>query len=186
MLDVIGVSAAAVAIAEMGDKTQLLAILLAGRFRKPWAVIAGIIVATLANHGIAATVGTLVADAVPPQYLRWLVTFGFFATAVWALFPDKDGEESALHRKRWGAFVATTVLFFLVEFGDKTQIATAVLAARYGTPLVVTIGTTLGILIANAPAVVFADRLMRVLPVRALRFAAAGLFVVLGVLTLAT
>jgi len=183
MLEAFVVSTVTVAVAEMGDKTQLLAIVLAARFRQPWAVIAGILVATLLNHALAALVGTLVAEWVAPERLRWLLATGFFATAVWALIPDKaaDGPVAA---GRWGAFAATTIAFFVVEMGDKTQIATIALAARFEAPVTVTLGTTAGMLLANAPAVIFAERLLRILPLRLLRIAAAAIFAALGVATL--
>lgn len=183
MLEAFLVSTLTVAVAEMGDKTQLLAILLAARFRQPWAVIAGILAATLLNHALAATLGALIARWVSPEQLRWLLAAGFFATAVWALIPDKEDEGRAATGK-WGAFAATTIAFFVVEMGDKTQIATIALAAKFGYPVAVTLGTTAGMLLANVPAVIFADRLLKVLPLKLLRFLAAGIFAALGVATL--
>lgn len=183
MLEAFLVSTLTVAIAEMGDKTQLLAILLAARFRQPWAVIAGILAATLLNHALAATLGALIARWVSPEQLRWLLAAGFFATAVWALIPDKEDEGPAATGK-WGAFAATTIAFFVVEMGDKTQIATIALAAKFGYPVAVTLGTTAGMLLANVPAVIFAERLLKVLPLKLLRFLAAGIFAALGVATL--
>jgi len=177
------VSTATVALAEMGDKTQLLAIILAARFRQPWTVVAGILVATLLNHAGAAVVGTLVARHVPTDMLRRLLGAGFFATAIWALFPDKP-QEAPETGSRWGAFLATTIAFFVVEMGDKTQIATVALAARFEAPVAVTLGTTAGMLLANVPAVIFADRLLKILPLKLLRLAAAALFAALGVATL--
>lgn len=183
MLEAFLVSAATVAVAEMGDKTQLLAIVLAARFRQPWAVVAGILVATLLNHAAAATLGALVARHAPADMLRWLLAAGFFATAIWALFPDKQTDGPATNG-RWGAFLATTLAFFVVEMGDKTQIATVALAARFEAPVAVTLGTTAGMMLANVPAVVFADRLLAVLPLKLLRVAAAAIFAALGVATL--
>ena len=183
MLEAFLVSTATVAVAEMGDKTQLLAIVLAARFRQPLAVVAGILAATLLNHALAAMLGTLVAQYVPEHLLRWLLAAGFFATAIWALFPDKEEDGPAAGGK-WGAFAATTIAFFVVEMGDKTQIATVALAARFEDPLAVTLGTTAGMMLANVPAVIFADRLLKILPLKLLRLAAAAIFAALGVGTL--
>jgi putative Ca2+/H+ antiporter (TMEM165/GDT1 family) len=183
MLEAFLVSTATVAVAEMGDKTQLLAIVLAARFRQPLAVVAGILAATLLNHALAAMLGTLVAQYVPEHLLRWLLAAGFFATAIWALFPDKEEDGPAAGGK-WGAFAATTIAFFVVEMGDKTQIATIALAARFEAPLAVTLGTTAGMMLANVPAVIFADRLLKILPLKLLRLAAAVIFAALGVGTL--
>ncbi len=183
MLEPFLVSALTVAVAEMGDKTQLLAIVLAARFRQPMAVIAGIFVATVLNHALAALLGTLIAEWVAPGTLRWLLAAGFFATAIWALIPDK-ADEDPMAAGKWGAFAATTIAFFVVEMGDKTQIATIALAARFEAPVAVTLGTTAGMLLANAPAVIFADRLLRILPLKLLRISAAAIFAALGVATL--
>jgi putative Ca2+/H+ antiporter (TMEM165/GDT1 family) len=183
MLEAFLVSTATVFVAEMGDKTQLLAIVLAARFRQPWAVIAGIFVATLLNHALASALGTLIAAWFSPDQLRWLLAAGFFATAVWALFPDK-AEEGPAATGRWGAFLATTFAFFVVEMGDKTQIATIALSAKFAAPVAVTLGTTAGMMLANIPAVIFAGRLLQVLPLKLLRLAAAGIFAALGVATL--
>ena len=183
MLEPFLVSTATVFVAEMGDKTQLLAIVLAARFRQPWAVVAGIFAATILNHALAALVGTLVAQYVPADMLRWLLAAGFFATAVWALFPDK-AEDGPAAGGKWGAFLATTIAFFVVEMGDKTQIATIALAARFEAPVAVTLGTTAGMMLANVPAVIFADRLLKILPLKLLRLAAAAIFAALGVATL--
>jgi putative Ca2+/H+ antiporter (TMEM165/GDT1 family) len=183
MLEAFLVSTLTVAVAEIGDKTQLLAILLAARFRQPGAVIAGILAATLLNHALAATLGSLIAVWLSPQQLRWLLAAGFFLTAIWALIPDKE-DEGPQATGKWGAFAATTLAFFVVEMGDKTQIATVALAAKYGMPVAVTLGTTAGMLLANVPAVIFADRLLRVLPLKLFRLFAAGIFAALGVATL--
>lgn len=183
MLEAFLVSTATVFVAEMGDKTQLLAILLAARFRRPWAVLAGILAATLLNHALAAALGTLIAAWVAPDQLRWLLAAGFFATAVWALFPDSAAEGPAT-TGRWGAFLATTLAFFVVEMGDKTQIATVALSAKFAEPVAVTLGTTAGMMLANLPAVIFADRLLKVLPLKLLRLGAAAIFAALGVATL--
>ncbi|QMW24535.1 TMEM165/GDT1 family protein [Sandaracinobacteroides saxicola] len=177
------ISTGTVALAEMGDKTQLLAVLLAARFQRPWPVIAGIFVATVANHALAALLGTLVAGWLTDEVLRWAVGLGFLATAVWALIPDKD-EGMPKAGAGLGAFAATVVAFFILEMGDKTQIATVALAARFEAPVMVTLGTTLGMLLANVPAVIFAEKLLKVIPLRAMRLAAAAVFAVLGVFTL--
>jgi len=183
MLEAFLVSTVTVAVAEMGDKTQLLAILLAARFRQPMAVIAGIFAATVLNHALAAAVGTLIAKWMAPDILRLLLAASFFATALWALIPDKE-DEGPIAAGKWGAFLATTLAFFVVEMGDKTQIATIALAARFEAPVAVTLGTTAGMLLANVPAVIFADRLLKVLPLKLLRVSAAAIFAALGVATL--
>jgi putative Ca2+/H+ antiporter (TMEM165/GDT1 family) len=177
------VSAGLVAIAEIGDKTQLLAMLLAARYRQPFPIILGILVATLANHAIAASVGAAVAAWVGPDAMRWIVGGLFIAMAGWALIPDKadEGPKAVGHV---GAFLATTVAFFLVEIGDKTQIATVALAARFQSIALVTAGTTLGMMLANVPAVVFGDLLARKVPLKLVRLCAAASFVVLGVAVL--
>jgi len=177
------ISAGLVAIAEIGDKTQLLAMLLATRYRKPAPIILGILVATLANHAIAASVGAAVAAWLGPDAMRWIVGILFIAMAGWALIPDKEdeGPKSASHV---GAFLATTIAFFLVEIGDKTQIATVGLAARFHNVAIVTAGTTLGMMIANVPAVLFGDALARRVPLKIVRICAAASFVVLGVAAL--
>jgi Ca2+/H+ antiporter, TMEM165/GDT1 family len=178
------ISAGLVAIAEIGDKTQFLAMLLATRYRKPAPIILGILVATLANHAIAASVGAAVAAWLGPDAMRWIVGILFIAMAGWALIPDKEdeGPKAASHV---GAFLATTIAFFLVEIGDKTQIATVGLAARFHSIAIVTVGTTLGMMIANVPAVLFGDALARRIPLKVVRMCAAALFVMLGVLALA-
>ena len=177
------VSAGLVAIAEIGDKTQLLAMILATRYRKPVPIILGILVATLANHALAAWAGAAVAGWLGPQAMRWILGGLFLAMAVWCLVPDKadDGPNAA---SAAGAFIATTIAFFVVEIGDKTQIATVALAARFQNLLLVTAGTTLGMMLANVPAVLFGDVLARLAPLQVVRAAAAGSFVVLGVLAL--
>jgi putative Ca2+/H+ antiporter (TMEM165/GDT1 family) len=177
------VSAGLVAIAEIGDKTQLLAMILATRYRKPVPIILGILVATLANHALAAWVGSAVAGWLGADAMRWIVGVLFLAMAGWCLIPDKadEGPKAASHA---GAFAATAIAFFLVEIGDKTQIATVALAARFHSVAVVTAGTTIGMLIANVPAVLFGDVLARKLPLGAIRACAAAAFAVLGVLVL--
>ena len=185
MLEPFLVSTGVVALAEMGDKTQLLALLLAVRYRRTLPVVAGILAATLANHALAAWLGVEVARALGRDTLRWLLGVSFLAMAAWTLVPDKiDGD--AAPRGRYGAFVTTLVAFFLVEIGDKTQIATVALAARYGSLAVVVAGTTLGMMIADVPAVYFGERLLRKVPVGIVRRIAAAIFAVLGALALLT
>lgn len=177
------VSAGLVAIAEIGDKTQLLALLLAARYRKPVPIILGILVATLANHALAAWAGAAVADWVGPATMRWILAGAFLAMAAWCLIPDK-ADEGPTAASKAGAFVATAVAFFLVEIGDKTQVATVALAARFHDLIAVTAGTTLGMMAANVPAVLFGDVLSRKVPLKIVRAVAAGSFVLLGVLLL--
>lgn len=176
------VSILSVAIAEIGDKTQLLALVLAARFRKPWPIIAGILLATALNHGIAAELGAWVSSLVSARVLRWAIAASFLAMGVWVLIPDED--EDAAAKYRYGAFLTTLISFFLVEIGDKTQVATVLLAARFkDVPLVVT-GTTLGMLAANVPVVLAGGLAARKLPLRLIRGGAAVLFLLLGVLAL--
>jgi putative Ca2+/H+ antiporter (TMEM165/GDT1 family) len=176
-------SAALVALAEMGDKTQLLSFVLAAKLKKPWPIVAGILVATLANHALAAGVGAWLATLVEPRTLTWIVAAAFFAFGAWALVPDRfDGSREYSGRS---AFVTTLVAFFVVEMGDKTQLATVALAARYETLAAVVLGTTLGMLVANAPAVWLGERLAQRVNMKAMRWIAAGLFGLMGVLTLA-
>ena len=173
------VSAAVVALGEIGDKTQLLAFVLAARFRRPWPIVTGILVATLANHTLAGLVGNWIRAAVPPDMLRWLVALSFFAVAAWALKPDRIDDEKT-PASRLGVFGVTLVAFFLAEMGDKTQLATVVLAARFDALAAVIVGTTVGMLIANAP-VVFAGKLVAErIAFRAVRIVAALLFAALG------
>jgi putative Ca2+/H+ antiporter (TMEM165/GDT1 family) len=177
-------STLAVAIAEIGDKTQLLSLFLIHRFRgRALAIIAGIIAATLVNHALSAWLGAIVAAWLPEGALKWIVGVSFIAIGLWLLIPDKDGEEESGVLK-YGAFLATTVLFFLAEIGDKTQIATVVLAAKYSATVLVVIGTTLGMLLANVPVILLGDRLMQKLPMAWAHRAACALFIALGVLTL--
>lgn len=177
-------STGVVALAEMGDKTQLLAFLLAARFRKPLPIILGILVATLVNHGIAGAVGAWLGAWLTPQVLRWSVGLLFLGMAVWTLIPDKIEEEETRVATRLGVFGATLVTFFLAEMGDKTQIATLAMAAHYPSPLLVVAGTTLGMLIADVPAVFVGDRLATRIPMRLVHTVAALIFAVLGVATL--
>ena len=181
-MDALLVSTLTVALAEIGDKTQLLALVLAARYRKPWPIIAGILAATLLNHAASAWVGAWLASVVPAEVLRWGVVVSFLAVAAWALVPDKlDEETEARPRHGWGGvFVATCIAFFLVEIGDKTQVATVVLAARYHPLSQVIAGTTLGMLLANVPVVLLGARFAHRLPLRAARWTAAALFAALG------
>jgi putative Ca2+/H+ antiporter (TMEM165/GDT1 family) len=183
-MNVLLTSTGVIALAEMGDKTQLLALLLAARFRKPIPIILGILVATLANHGIAGAVGAWVGAWLTPQVLRWSVGLLFLAMAVWTMIPDRIEEEETKVATRLGVFGATLVTFFLAEMGDKTQIATLAMAAHYPTPLLVVAGTTLGMLIADVPAVFVGDRLSARIPMRLVHTVAALIFAVLGVATL--
>ena len=179
------VSTAVVALGEMGDKTQLLAILLAARFRKPWPIIAGIFLATLANHAAAGAVGGWVAQALGPNILRWVIGLGFLAMAVWMLVPDKiDADAMQKQPARWGVFGTTFVAFFLAEMGDKTQIATVALAARYPDLLAVVTGSTLGMMISNVPAVFLGEAIARRVKMALVHGIAALIFAGLGVLTL--
>ena len=178
------VSTAIVALAEIGDKTQLLALVLAARFRKPWPIVLGILVATLANHGLAGAVGAWVTTVVGPQILRWILGASFIAMAVWMLIPDKLDEGEADGTPRWGVFGTTLVAFFLAEMGDKTQIATVMLAAQYNAYLWVVAGTTLGMMLANAPVVWLGDRITRLVPIRVVHIVSAVIFVVLGLVAI--
>jgi putative Ca2+/H+ antiporter (TMEM165/GDT1 family) len=174
------VSTGVVAIGEIGDKTQLLSLVLAARYRRPWPIVAGILVATLANHTLAGWAGDWLRGVVPADLLRWLVAASFFAVALWALKPDTLDEARATPITRWGVFGVTVVAFFLAEMGDKTQVATVILAAKYHALAQVVVGTTLGMLLANIP-VVFAGKLAADrLPFRAIRIVAALIFASLG------
>ena len=173
-------SAAVVALAEIGDKTQLLAILLATRFKRPWPIVGGIFFATVANHFLAALVGSRVAALLDGAGFRYLVAASFIAMAVWTLIPDKiDGLDEK--PAKFGAFVTTLVAFFLVEMGDKTQIATVALGARFHDVVPVTAGTTLGMMLANVPAVFLGAELIKRVPLGVVRGVAASLFLVIGV-----
>ena len=168
----------------MGDKTQLLALLLAARFRKPWPIVGGILVATLVNHTLAGAVGAWVTTVLGPQVLRWVLGVSFIAMALWMLVPDKLDDDEVRTAPRWGVFGTTVVAFFLAEMGDKTQIATVVLAAQYSTWLWVVLGTTLGMMLANAPVVWLGERITRRVPLRTVHAVSAAIFLTLGVLTL--
>ncbi|MCR6646276.1 MAG: TMEM165/GDT1 family protein [Terricaulis sp.] len=179
MLEAFGVSTLLVAIAEIGDKTQLLAIVLAAKFRKPIPIILGIFAATLANHALAATAGYFIADFLSGQWFRIAVGVAFIVMAAWALIPDKE-DEGAAQRTHGGVFLTTLIAFFLVEIGDKTQIATALLAARFQDIVAVTAGTTLGMMLANVPAVFLGEAASRIVPLNYVRIAAALIFVIIG------
>jgi putative Ca2+/H+ antiporter (TMEM165/GDT1 family) len=179
-------SASVVALAEVGDKTMLLAILLVSRMRKPWAILAGIFCATLVNHLIAAIIGSEVSGLLDAKWFRIVVAVGFVVMAGWTLVPDKiDEDDAATVRSHGGAFLTTVIAFFLVEIGDKTQIATMALAAHYHSVIDVAAGTTLGMMIADGPAVFLGEALVRRISLRAARIVAALLFLGLGLWQLA-
>ncbi len=178
------VSTGVIALAEIGDKTQLLAFLLAAHFRKPVPIILGILVATVANHGLAGSLGAWITGTVSPEVLRWVLGLSFLAMAVWTLIPDEIEEEETMVAQHLGVFGATLITFFLAEMGDKTQIATVAMAAHYATPLTVVLGTTLGMLLADVPAVFAGERLATRIPMRLVHSVAAAVFTLLGVATL--
>jgi putative Ca2+/H+ antiporter (TMEM165/GDT1 family) len=178
------VSTGIVALAEMGDKTQLLAFVLAARFRKPAPIIAGIFAATLFNHGLAGALGAWITTALGPAVLRWVLGISFLAMAAWTLIPDEIEKDEARAVQRFGVFGATLVTFFLAEMGDKTQLATVALAAHYAAAWVVVAGTTLGMLVADVPAVFVGERLSAKVPMKLVHAVAAALFAALGVATL--
>ena len=173
-------STAVVALAEIGDKTQLLAILLATRFKRPWPIIAGIFAATIVNHFFAALIGSEVASFLDGKWFRYAVAISFLAMAAWTLVPDKLDDEEEVKPARFGVFVTTVISFFLVEMGDKTQIATIALGARYHDAVQVALGTTLGMMIANVPAVFLGNELIRRVPLNVVRMVTAALFAVIG------
>jgi putative Ca2+/H+ antiporter (TMEM165/GDT1 family) len=178
-------SVAVVAFAEIGDKTMLLAIVLAAKLRKPWQIIAGIFAATMVNHGLAALAGSQVAGLVDAPWFRIAVAVGFIGMGLWTLVPDKFDDDGSV-KQRGSAFVTTLVAFFLVEMGDKTQVATIALGAQYHSILTVAAGTTIGMMIANVPAVFLGEELVKRVSLKATRIAAASLFVALGLWQLAT
>ncbi|MDD2991095.1 MAG: TMEM165/GDT1 family protein [Zoogloea sp.] len=177
------VSTGIVALAEIGDKTQLLAFILAAKFRKPVPIIIGILVATLANHGFAGALGAWITSLVAPEAMRWVLGLSFIGMAIWTLIPDKFDEEEAKFA-RFGVFGTTLIAFFLAEMGDKTQVATVALAAQYHAFIPVVAGTTLGMMIANVPAVLLGNRIADKMPVRLVHMIAAAIFAILGVATL--
>ena len=180
------ISTAIVALAEMGDKTQLLALLLAARFRKPLPILLAILAATLINHGLSAALGQWITTILSPEILRWILALGFIGMAIWMLIPDQlDDENESINKwQKYGVFGATFILFFLAEIGDKTQIATVALAARFESIFWVMIGTTLGMMIANAPAVFIGNKMAEKLPVSLIHKIGALIFLIIGVSTL--
>lgn len=182
------ISTSIVALAEMGDKTQLLSLVLAAKFRKPWPIVAGIFAATLVNHALAGAVGNWITTVLGPDVLRWILGISFILMAGWMLIPDKlDEEEAGRSSGRWGVFGTTLVLFFLAEMGDKTQLATVGLAAKF--PLSyywVVAGTTLGMMLANAPVVWFGEKITQKLPIKTIHRVCALVFLVLGIAALLT
>ncbi|MBV7539117.1 TMEM165/GDT1 family protein [Duganella sp. sic0402] len=177
------VSTGIVALAEIGDKTQLLAFVLAARFRRPLPIVAAIFVATIANHAFAAAIGAWITSLLGPELLRWVLGASFLAMAAWTLVPDKLDEEET-HLARYGVFLTTLIAFFLAEMGDKTQVATVALAARYHSMLAVVAGTTLGMMLANVPAVYFGDKIANKISLKLVHGIAALIFAALGVATL--
>ena len=183
-MEALYISTGVVALAEMGDKTQLLAFILAARFKKPVPIILGILLATLVNHGLAGALGAWITSVISPDTMRWVLGLSFMGMAIWTLIPDKIEEEETQVAQKLGVFGATLVTFFLAEMGDKTQIATVALAAHYGAPLLVVIGTTLGMLIADVPAVFVGNKFAGKIPMKLVHSIAAGIFAIMGVLTL--
>lgn len=173
-----------VALAEIGDKTQLLAFVLAARFKKPLPIIAAIFCATIVNHGLAGAVGSWITSMLTPETLRWVVGGSFLGMAVWTMIPDKIEEEETKIASHLGVFGATLVTFFLAEMGDKTQIATVAMAAHFPNPVMVVIGTTLGMLIADVPAVFVGDRFSKKIPMKLVHSIAAAMFAVMGLFAL--
>ena len=182
-LETFGISALLVALAEMGDRTQLLTILLASRYRKPVAIILGVLVATLANHILAALAGYYVSSLLNAKWFRYAIGLSFIVMAGWVLIPDKAAEEGKETSQR-GVFLTTVIAFFLVEMGDKTQIATAALAARFANVGIVAAGTTTGMMLANIPAAFFGQAITRVVPLALMRYVSAAIYAVLGVASL--
>ena len=178
------ISTGVVALAEIGDKTQLLAFILAARFKKPLPIIAGILCATLVNHGIAGALGAWITTVVSAEAMRWVLGLSFIGMAVWTMIPDKIEEEETRVARRLGVFGATLITFFLAEMGDKTQMATVALAAHYGAPLIVIIGTTLGMLVADVPAVLIGNKFAARISMNVVHAIAAAIFAVMGAMTL--
>ncbi len=184
MITTVLISTGVVALAEMGDKTQLLAFLLAARFKKPVPIILGILLATIVNHGFAGALGAWITSLLSPNTLGWILGISFIAMAIWTLKPDEIEEDEAKIAGRFGVFGATTITFFLAEMGDKTQIATVALAANYSSVILVVIGTTLGMMIADVPAVFIGTKFAQKVSMRLVHGIAAAVFAVLGVITL--
>ncbi len=178
------ISTGVVALAEMGDKTQLLAFILAARFKKPVPIILGILCATLINHGLAGALGAWITSLLSPDVMRWILGLSFIGMAIWTLIPDEIEEEETQVAKHMGVFGATLVTFFLAEMGDKTQLATVALAAHYATPVLVIAGTTLGMLLADVPAVFVGNQFAEKIPMKLVHRIAAGIFALMGLLTL--
>jgi Ca2+/H+ antiporter, TMEM165/GDT1 family len=183
-MEALFVSTGVVAMAEIGDKTQLLAFILAARFKKPLPIITGILCATLVNHGLAGALGAWITSAASPEAMRWVLGVSFIGMAIWTMIPDKIEEEETQVAKHLGVFGATLITFFLAEMGDKTQLATVALAAHYGTPLMVIAGTTLGMLLADVPAVFVGNKFAAKIPMKLVHSIAAGIFALMGLLTL--
>ena len=183
-MDAFLTSTVTVAIAEIGDKTQLLSLFLAARYRHKWSIIAGIFVATVLNHFVSAWFGSWIISVLPQATATYVVAASFIAVGLWVLIPDKADDDDMGVVRKYGAFVATTVLFFLAEIGDKTQIATVVLGAQYSNVWLVTLGTTIGMMLANVPVVLLGNKLMQKLPLDLARYMASALFIVLGVVAL--
>ena len=185
LMEALFVSTGLVTLAEMGDKTQLLSLVLAARYKRPWTIALGILIATLANHGLAGALGVWIANLLGPEILRWGLGLSFLAMAVWMLIPDRLDEGEGGGAPRFGVLLTTVVVFFLAEMGDKTQVATVMLAARYDALLQVVMGTTLGMMLANVPVVWLGERLTRRLPIALVHRISALIFAVLGLLALA-
>ncbi|MEN9810210.1 MAG: hypothetical protein RLZZ488_1777 [Pseudomonadota bacterium] len=166
-------------VSEMGDKTQLLALVLAAKFRKPIAIMFGILIATLLNHALASYVGSFVTQFVSPNALKWILAATFIGFGLWMLIPDKD--EGFEEKQKWGPFLTTTVAFFIAEMGDKTQLATVALGAKYAAPIMVTLGTTLGMLAANFPAVLFGHKFTQKVPMKLVHRIASAAFILFGI-----
>jgi len=178
------VSTGIVTLAEMGDKTQLLAFLLAAKYKKPVPIILGILFATILNHGLAGILGVWITQILTPEILRWVLGLSFIAMALWTLVPDKIEDEEASFGVKSGVFITTLVTFFLAEMGDNTQVATIAMAAHYPSPILVVIGTTLGMMIADVPAVFLGNSFAKKLPLKLIHAIAAGIFFVMGILVL--
>jgi putative Ca2+/H+ antiporter (TMEM165/GDT1 family) len=178
------VSTGVVALAEIGDKTQLLAFILAARFKKPVPIILGILAATIVNHGLAGALGAWITSAISPEILRWVLGLSFIGMAVWTMVPDKIEDEETQVAMKFGVFGATSITFFLAEMGDKTQIATVAMVAHYAAPLMVVMGTTLGMLVADVPAVFLGDKFANKIPMKLVHSIAAAIFALLGIATL--
>lgn len=183
-MDALLTSTLTVAIAEIGDKTQLLSLFLAARYTHKWSIVAGIFVATILNHFLSAWFGSWIVGVLPQDMATYVVAASFIAVGLWVLIPDKADDEEAGIVRKYGAFIATTVLFFLAEIGDKTQVATIVLGAQYTNVWLVTLGTTLGMMLANVPVVLLGNKLMQKLPLNLARYLASALFIGLGVVAL--